>query len=36
MDHAIILTDDQGTPVISGYLRGGAVLRLLVPREITA
>ena len=31
MDHAIILTDDQGAPVISGYLRGGAVLRLLVP-----
>ncbi|WP_405406052.1 hypothetical protein [Paracoccus sp. Ld10] len=31
MDHAITLTDADGTPVISAYLRGGAVLRLLVP-----
>ncbi|WP_265500288.1 hypothetical protein [Paracoccus beibuensis] len=30
-DHAVILRDSDGAPVISGYLRGGEVLRLLVP-----
>ncbi|MBM3604106.1 MAG: hypothetical protein FJX25_04945 [Alphaproteobacteria bacterium] len=30
-DQAVILTDVQGRPVISGYLRGGSALRLLVP-----
>ncbi|MFC0200077.1 hypothetical protein [Paracoccus rhizosphaerae] len=30
-DHAVILQDQDGQPVISGYLRGGEVLRLLVP-----
>lgn len=30
-DYAVILADDDGAPVISGYLRGGEVLRLLVP-----
>ncbi|CAM3312696.1 hypothetical protein PANO111632_13770 [Paracoccus nototheniae] len=30
-DTAILLGDADGQPVISGYLRGGGVLRLLVP-----
>ena len=30
-DRAIILQDQDSRPVISGYLRGGEVLRLLVP-----
>lgn len=30
-DHAVILTDADDAPVISAYLRGGTVLRLLVP-----
>ncbi|TGN68136.1 hypothetical protein E4L95_02435 [Paracoccus liaowanqingii] len=30
-DYAIVLTDPEGARVISAYLRGGSVLRLLVP-----
>lgn len=30
-DFALILTDSEDRPVISGYLRAGTVLRLLVP-----
>lgn len=30
-DYAVVLTDAAGAPVVSGYLRDGAPLRLLVP-----